>query len=107
MKLTFVNTQPDKEQFSALYQTTGWHKGYRFSQDQFEESLSRSWHMISAYHDDRLVGFGRVISDGILHALITEMIVLPEYRGQGIGGRILEKLVEKCLAHNPNPFEAL
>jgi GNAT superfamily N-acetyltransferase len=28
--------------------------------------------------------------------MIYELIVLPEYQGQGIGGKILEKLVRKC-----------
>jgi len=42
------------------------------------------------------VGFGRLVSDGILHAMIYELIVLPEYQGKGIGGKILEKLVKKC-----------
>jgi len=52
--------------------------------------------MLGAYDDGRLVGFGRLVSDGILHAMIYELIVLPDYQGQGIGGKMLEKLVKKC-----------
>ena len=33
-------------------------------------------------------------------AFITEMIILPEYQGQGIGSRILEDLIAKCAAHD-------
>jgi len=51
--------------------------------------------MLGAYDGEQLVGFGRLVSDGILHAMIYELIVLPQYQGQGIGGEILGMLVEK------------
>lgn len=100
MAFTFNNACPASDQFFALFQTTGWFPGHSFSVEQFQEALSQSWYMVSAYDGDRLVGFGRVISDGVLHALITEMIVQPEYQGQGIGRQILEDLIAKCTAHD-------
>ena len=60
------------------------------------QALRSSWYVLSAYDGEQLVGFGRLVSDGILHAMIYELIVLPEYRCRGIGGQILEKLVDKC-----------
>jgi len=51
-----------------------------------------------AYAGERLVGAGRAISDGALRAAIFDMVVLPEYQGQGIGTKILKYLVEHAEA---------
>jgi len=87
---------PAGEQFWRLFQTTGWNKKYQLSPGELVQSLHASWFVISAYDGEKLVGFGRLVSDGVLHAMIYELIVLPEYQGRGIGGKILEDLVAKC-----------
>ena len=35
-----------------------------------------------------------------MHAMIYDVIVLPEYQGHGIGGRIMELLIRQCLHAN-------
>ncbi|HEY4079801.1 MAG TPA: GNAT family N-acetyltransferase [Burkholderiaceae bacterium] len=84
--------------FKSLYDTTGWAGGAEHPVSRYEAALSGSWACCSAYADDRLVGFGRVISDGVLHAFITEMIIAPDFQQQGIGRAILDALVQRCLA---------
>lgn len=42
---------------------------------------------------DRAVGFARVITDFTYVALILDVIVAPEFRGCGIGARIMESVV--------------
>lgn len=51
-----------------------------------------------AYHDGRLIGAGRGISDGALRAAIYDLVVLPEYQGNGIGTMIMEYLLERANA---------
>jgi GNAT superfamily N-acetyltransferase len=96
MRIKFHSKVPDGGQFWKLFQTTGWNENYQLPQGELMQALRSSWHVLSAYDGERLVGFGRLVSDGVLHAMIYELIVLPEYQGQGIGGQILERLVEKC-----------
>ena len=96
MEIDIRSELPDRDQFWKLFQTTGWNENYQLSPDEITQALRSSWYMLAAYDGDHLVGFGRLVSDGIIHAMIYELIVLPEYQGQGIGGKILEKLVEKC-----------
>lgn len=93
------NHMPEKDAFFKLYESTGWNEEYKLTADEIFDCLSASWYMVSAYDEDRLVGFGRVLSDGKLHALITEMIVLPDYQGQGIGKAIIEFITSICLKH--------
>ena len=100
MNLTYKNTLPDKEQFFTLFQTTGWFPDQNLDADRLYAAINNTWHMVCAYDGDNLIGFGRIISDGTLHALIVEMIVLPEYQGKGIGSRILDDMVGECKAHD-------
>ena len=98
VEISYTNASPRKAEFAALFQSTGWNEEYGLSADQLHEALGASWYMIASYHKDHLVGFGRVISDGLLHAFIVELIVLPEYQGLGIGGHMLNQLVTRCKA---------
>ncbi len=98
MAIVYETTLPPKQQLFELFETTGWNAEYGVDADQLYSVFQNSWYYISAYDNDRLVGVGRLISDGLLHALILDMIVHPEYQLKGIGRRILEDLVDKCKA---------
>ena len=54
---------------------------------------------MSACHKEKLVGFGRMLSDGLLHAVLFDVIVLPEYQRNGIGAEIMNRLLDKCKKH--------
>ena len=45
---------------------------------------------ITAYDGERLVGCLRGLTDGYFFGTITELLVLPEYQGRGIGSRLLK-----------------
>ena len=100
MTINFRAEMPSQEQFWNLFQTTGWNDTYHLSPQELFRAVSINWFAVSAFDGERLVGFGRVVSDGILHAMIYEMIVLPVYQGQGIGAQILHILVQRCLEAN-------
>ncbi len=88
---------PDKEDYFLLFNTTGWNKDYKASAGDLERANQNSWLVVSAYDGNKLVGFGRVVTDFVLHAMIFDLIVLPDYQGRGIGTKILSRLVNKCL----------
>ena len=71
-QVTYSFDVPRPEEFKALYDGTGWGD---FSLDVFQRALHGSWLVASARQGDTLIGMGRVISDGVLHAFVTEMIV--------------------------------
>ena len=79
---------PEEQQFFALFETTGWNANYQATPQELSHMLANTWYMLAAYDGERLVGFGRVVSDLVLHAMIYDMIVAPDYQGQGIGGEI-------------------
>jgi GNAT superfamily N-acetyltransferase len=73
---------------------------YRLTKDELCKTIMESYYCVSAYHLDKLIGFGRIMSDRILHAMIYEMIVYPDYQGRGIGREILNRLLTKCFDNN-------
>ena len=46
----------------------------------------------------KAVGMGRVISDGISDAYIQDLVILDDYRGQGLGKKLVNFLVNHCLS---------
>jgi len=47
------------------------------------------------YHDNRMIGFGRAISDGAYQAGIYDVAVEPEFQNKGLGNMIIENILEK------------
>jgi ribosomal protein S18 acetylase RimI-like enzyme len=43
---------------------------------------------------------GRLISDGVSDAYIQDLVVLPEYRGKGIGQQLVTTLLSYCQRHH-------
>lgn len=97
--MLYSDKTPTAEQFFELFETTGWNTKYELSQEELYVALKNSWYSISVYDKDELIGFGRIICDGIVHALILDVIVLPDKQGEGIGKEIMDRLVAKCKEH--------
>ncbi|MDB9305628.1 MULTISPECIES: GNAT family N-acetyltransferase [Cyanophyceae] len=70
-----------------------WAKGR--SIEELGIAIANSDPVISICDGDRLIGFARATSDGIYRATIWDVVIHPEYRGTGLG----RKLVETVLTH--------
>ena len=95
-KIAYREKLPVPAAFHQLFETTGWNQSYRAAAEELYEAISASWYTLSAYDTDELVGFGRVVSDGVLYALICDLIVKPSCQGRGIGSTLLNKLIDRC-----------
>ena len=64
-----------------------------------KKAFQNSFSVVFLFDKDRLIGFGRVISDGAYQAAVYDVVVAEEYRKKGLGklimGRVLEK-VKHC-----------
>jgi GNAT superfamily N-acetyltransferase len=91
---------PAKEGFYRLFETTGWNEKYRLTVDELAAALENSWVCVSAYDGEVVIGFGRIVSDRVVHAMVYDLIVDPGCQNQGVGGNILQMLVNICLEEN-------
>lgn len=98
--ISFIDSLPNVYDYWILFQTTGWNEEYNFTQQDLENALKNSWYSNSIYDSEKLIGFGRVIADGVHHALIVDLIIHPDYQSQGLGSRLLDRLVRKCKEFN-------
>jgi N-acetylglutamate synthase-like GNAT family acetyltransferase len=96
MNLEIKTSLPDSGKIWNLFLTTGWNDEYGITEEEYYKTIIESRFIVTVYEDEKLVGCGRVICDGILHAMIYDLIVLPDYQGAGIGTMILDKLIELC-----------
>jgi ribosomal protein S18 acetylase RimI-like enzyme len=99
-EITFTNTLPDIHHYYTLFESTGWNGDYKATPEELISTIKESWFSVSAYHKEKLVGFGRMVSDGLLHAVLFDVIVLPDYQRNGIGTEIMNRLLDKCNKHH-------
>jgi len=95
--ITLSERLPDPGAYRRLFETTGWNEEYQATEEELYEAISGSWYFLASYDGQgQLVGFGRIVSDGVLYGLVCDMIVSPEHQGRGTGTRIMEALVSRC-----------
>ena len=70
-----------------------WAKGR--SIEDLSIAIANSDPVISICDGEHLIGFARATSDGIYRATIWDVVIHPDYRGTGLG----RKLVETVLSH--------
>lgn len=79
-----------------LYQRLGWAEFLQLDTEQLARAMEGSWYVLYVYDGGRLIGTGRVVSDGVINAYLCGLGVDQEYRNRGIGTRITEQLVQRC-----------
>ena len=80
------------EEFNLLYDDVGWGA---YDDNITQKALDNTFYSVSAYDDNMIVGYGRIIGDTICFLYIQDIMVKPEYQGNKIGTMIMNKLLEK------------
>ena len=80
------------EEFNLLYDDVGWGA---YDDNITQKALDNTFYSVSAYDDNKIVGYGRIIGDTICFLYIQDIMVKTEYQGNKIGTMIMNKLLEK------------
>lgn len=84
----------DLLKLQRLLQVGAFWAGERCLED-WEVAIANSSPIISVWDHEELIGFARATSDGIYRAMVWDVVIHPDYRGQGLG----RQLVQTLLAH--------
>ncbi|PIE09620.1 MAG: GNAT family N-acetyltransferase [Rhodobacterales bacterium] len=88
--ITWTNTAPQPEEYLAL--RAACELGER-SLDAARKGLGGELFVISLRDEDgTLIGMLRLVGDGGVHALLSDMAVHPDHRGQGLAAGMLARL---------------
>ena len=58
-----------------------------------KKAFENSYVTVFIYHDKRMIGFGRAISDGAYQAAVYDVAVNPDFQKKGLGNTILENIM--------------
>lgn len=96
MDYKFSDKNPSFNEYQALHKTTGWNAKGLYTYDQLYQAVCNSWYSVSIYDGSVLIGYGRIISDGIYQTFICDVMVHPDYQRQGLGIKVMEALLAHC-----------
>lgn len=91
-----IDSFPTDEALSSLM-NAAW--GFN-SNTQFGNTLRQCLVHVTAHHNDRLVGFAKLATDGCAHAFLLDPTVHPDHRHQGLGTRLVKTLIETAKQHD-------
>ena len=86
----------DWEQLTALYREVGMVGGYGEAGDTagIRAAFEASYRVVTAWDGERLVGAGRILSDGLCYAMVFDVAVTGDYRRRGIATGIMTGLMK-------------
>src|ERR671933_435802 len=67
------------------------------ARETVERLVRDAQRVVGAYDAERLVGFCRVVSDGVSFAYLADVYVWPAYRGRGVGLELVREAVDNGL----------
>jgi len=91
--ITSDQNRVDIDALHAMLSQTYWAKDR--SRDAVAKSVENSL-SFSVFKGDEQIGFVRAITDGITYAVILDMIIREDFRGQGLG-----KWLVQCIDEHP------
>ncbi len=81
----------DYKQLDSLWKAIGWKPR---GEKRWAEVLKNSSFVFSIWENNNLIGFGRIMGDGVM-CMFYDIDVLPKYQRKGLGTRIKNRLIEQ------------
>ena len=84
------------EQLLDLYSSVGW-AAYTHEQRRADlpKAIRNSTYVVSAWQGDTLIGLARGLSDDVSIFYLQDILILPEFQGQGIGKQLLDNCLDR------------
>jgi N-acetylglutamate synthase-like GNAT family acetyltransferase len=85
-------SQIDYDQLQALFRQEAFWAKDRTIED-WKVAIANSDPVISIWDEKRLIGLARATSDGIYRGTIWDVVVHSDYRGAGLGSKLVETVI--------------
>lgn len=96
-KYVIKNAEVSPDDYNELREKSG--IGNRKSKENAETAIENSLFITSIYDGDKLIAMARVVGDGAISLVVTDVMVDSEYQKNGLG-RVLMNEVSKYLDEN-------
>ena len=83
------------EEYMQLRAAVGW---MQFPLEQAKACVEKAYVMLCVRDGEKPIGLVRLLWDGGYIAFLSDVIVIPEYQGQGIGRRLVEESIRRLQA---------
>ena len=80
------------EEYMNLRKMVGW---VQFPLEEAQICIDNAYMVLCVRDDDKAIGVVRLLWDGGYIAFLSDVIVDPEYQGQGIGRKLVESCIER------------
>ncbi len=95
--------QINPNELESLCEAVGWN---RRPLDKVQKALTRSFLVVAIWEISnsprRLIGFARVVSDGVFHATLLDLVIHPDFQSRGLGKKLIGYIVTKLRAEGVN-----
>ena len=91
MKYIVKNTI-DAQDFVDIRESIDWNY---IKKEQVEKAVSKSMFNVSVFDKNLCVGVGRIVGDGVLKGILTDVMVRPNYQNKGVGKLVVTSLIKR------------
>lgn len=88
-----IENEVDYKRLVELFNEVGWTDKTR-EIDRLKMMVKNSQIVITAWEDGYMIGFARCTTDYVFNGQINNVVVDSKYRNQGIGKRLVNKILE-------------
>jgi len=92
----------DLEKLRSLYRHAPWAAGR--TPEHIQIMLKNTDYVFSALDGTRLIGFARVLTDRVYRATIWDVVVDPDFQGQGVGEALMNAILKHPVLSNVQKF---
>ncbi|UCF34574.1 MAG: GNAT family N-acetyltransferase [Phycisphaerales bacterium] len=100
-----VERVPTADEYARMRAVVGWNE---VDPQGIARGLHNALFSLCLLDDDDVIGCARIVGDDGLYFYIQDVIVLPEYQGQGLGRRLMDRVMAYIEQHaKPGAFIGL
>lgn len=91
MAIEFIDEAPTLEEYKEMRRAVN----FMVLSDRIaSNALNNAYHITTVRDNGRAIGMIRVLSDGSYANFITDVMVIPEYQGRGIGTQMMQRTMD-------------